>query len=121
MPVLTRASSRNPSPSLKKATIPSMLNPTGSEVIIISDDEEPIRKSSSGGSSGKARNKRKAPPPSFVDGDVLEIMSTDEEDARTHRSPSKKSATDSDSEVVALKKKLKLVQMVRGSLLSLPM
>jgi hypothetical protein len=86
-----------------------MLNPTGNEVIIISDDELPARKSSGG--TSKARNKRKAPRSPVLDGDVLEIMtSEDENDVRTSGPPKKLA----NSEVAALQKKLKLVQTVRG-------
>src|ERR1700676_2349414 len=108
--MLTRASSGNPRPSPKKPTISNMLNPTGNEVIIISDDELPARKFSSG--TSKARNKRKAPRSPALDGDVLEIMtSEDENDVRTSGPPPPKLAN---SEVAALQKKLKLVQTVRG-------
>jgi hypothetical protein len=87
-----------------------MLNPTGNEVIIISDDELPARKFSS--STSKARNKRKAPRSPVLDGDVLEIMtSEDENNVRTSGPPPPKLAN---SEVTALQKKLKLVQTVRG-------
>jgi len=86
-----------------------MLNPPGNEVIVISDDEQPAGKSAGG--TSKARNKRKAPPSPIVDGDILEIMSSEDEDeVRTNRPPPKKSTTDANSEVAALQKKLKLVQ-----------
>jgi hypothetical protein len=113
--MLTRASSRKPQSSTKKPTITSMLDPDN-EVIIISDDNEPVQSkpSTSSRCTNKMRNKRKAPVSPIVGGDVLEIMSSSEEDdTQRVRRTAKKTDAEPNPEVAVLQKKLKLVQAVR--------
>lgn len=104
--------SRNPSPRKHN----SRPTPDDQDIIIISDDELPPRRASKNAKvKSKSNAKRKAPSPiPFVDGDILEIL-TSEDDER-ELPPRKKhdySTTNTPrGEVTALQNRLRTIQAV---------